>query len=333
MTGQDQSVKSRHDYLPFGEEVGAGVGGRTTNQGYSQPDGVRQGFTGYEGDAETGLNYAQARYHSPTMGRFTSPDPTLLSVNAFNPQSWNRYTYVLNNPLLYVDPLGLWELYYEDRYKEKKNKDGTVTKVFDRREVYARKSKDGDDGASLAKQLGLKGKDAEKFAAKIGDGNNIRLAEQGGDVGRVFDRVEDGLTEQVKWEAKNSGKLAELAAKDVYGPSHSDCSRTACEIGLGQFLGLQVGTDVLDPLLDTAARPVAESDARVGDIIRYAKENNVATHFANFIFRNDDGTPMAFSKSGETGRYERRSAASLQGSSYGTIRGRNSGDSGYYRRR
>jgi hypothetical protein len=104
------------------------------------------------------LDFFEARYYASTQRRFTSPDPTLLSVNGFNPQSWNRYGYVLNNPLLYVDPLGLWQIYAEDLYKEKKNKDGTVTKVYDRTVVYARKTKDEDDGASLAKQLGLRGK-------------------------------------------------------------------------------------------------------------------------------------------------------------------------------
>jgi len=322
----------RHDFAPSGEELSAGVGIRSAALGYGD-DSTRQKFEQYERDSETGLDFAQNRYLSSTQGRFTSPDPTLLSVNAFNPQSWNRYSFVLNNPLLYVDPLGLWELYAEDLYKTKKNKDGTEIRVFDRRVVYARKTKDSDDGASLAAQLGLKGKDAANFAAKIGDGNNVRMADQGGDVGRVFRGVEEGLTEQVKWEAKNSGKLDALAAKGEYGPSHSDCSRTACQIGLGQFLGLQVGTNVLDPLLNTEARPISPSDALVGDIIRYAKADNVATHFANFIFRNDDGTPVAFSKSGEKGMYEIRAAARLQYPNYGTIRGRNEGDSGYYRRR
>jgi hypothetical protein len=36
---------SRHDYLPFGEELFAGTGGRTISQGYSAPDNVRQTFT------------------------------------------------------------------------------------------------------------------------------------------------------------------------------------------------------------------------------------------------------------------------------------------------
>lgn len=42
-------------------------------------------------------------------GRFTSPDPLLSSGRIENPQTWNRYAYVLNNPLLYIDPLGLYE--------------------------------------------------------------------------------------------------------------------------------------------------------------------------------------------------------------------------------
>jgi len=104
------NVKARHDYLPFGEELQAGVGGRTTAQGYSQPDGVRQGFTGYEKDGETGLNFARARYYSSPMGRFTSTDPIYFEPwKIRDPQGWNLYSYVRNNPLKYIDPLGLWK--------------------------------------------------------------------------------------------------------------------------------------------------------------------------------------------------------------------------------
>lgn len=104
--GSLASVK-RHDYLPFGEEIFAGTGGRTTAQGYSLSDGVRQHFTGYEADLETGLNFAQARYQSPIQGRFTSVDRLMASAGVANPQSFNRYSYVTNNPLTLVDPTGL----------------------------------------------------------------------------------------------------------------------------------------------------------------------------------------------------------------------------------
>src|SRR5207249_2960410 len=96
---------SRHDYLPFGEDVPGNF--RTGIPGYSGSDGARQKFTGYEADAETGLNFAQARYQSPLQGRFTSVDPLGKSANVLNPQSFNRYSYVLNNPVNATDPTGM----------------------------------------------------------------------------------------------------------------------------------------------------------------------------------------------------------------------------------
>ncbi|MDQ3803400.1 MAG: PA14 domain-containing protein [Acidobacteriota bacterium] len=94
---------TRHDYLPFGEELAAGVGGRTYQQGYVA-DGTRQQFTGHERDGETGLDFMQARHYSSQQGRFTSVDS--LSGNSTDPQSLNLYAYVLNNPLRYTDPTG-----------------------------------------------------------------------------------------------------------------------------------------------------------------------------------------------------------------------------------
>jgi RHS repeat-associated protein len=97
----------RHDYLPFGEELYTGVGQmRTLALGFTG-DSTRQKFTGYEDDAETGLNYAEARYQSPMQGRFTSVDPLGASASAANPQSLNRYSYVENDPVNSVDPDGL----------------------------------------------------------------------------------------------------------------------------------------------------------------------------------------------------------------------------------
>jgi hypothetical protein len=49
------------DYMPFGEELGSGVGGRTIGMGFGATDGVRQKFTGKERDSETGLDFFQAR--------------------------------------------------------------------------------------------------------------------------------------------------------------------------------------------------------------------------------------------------------------------------------
>jgi RHS repeat-associated protein len=99
---------SRHDYLPFGEEVGAGVGGRTQSQGYvGSADGTRQRFVVSERDNETGLDYMQARYYGSTMGRFTSADPVAMTVDRlYDPQQINLYAYTRNNPLAFIDPTG-----------------------------------------------------------------------------------------------------------------------------------------------------------------------------------------------------------------------------------
>lgn len=58
---------------------------------------------------ESGLDYFGARYMSSAQGRFTSPDPLLNSGRPDDPQSWNRYAYVSNNPLKYRDPFGLYK--------------------------------------------------------------------------------------------------------------------------------------------------------------------------------------------------------------------------------
>lgn len=102
-TGALANVK-RHDYLPFGEELFAGTGGRTTAQGYSPGDGVRQQFTMQERDIETGLDYFGARYYSSIQGRFIGSDPGKFTPA--DPQNFNRYSYVQNNPLKFIDPTG-----------------------------------------------------------------------------------------------------------------------------------------------------------------------------------------------------------------------------------
>jgi RHS repeat-associated protein len=102
---------ARHDYFPFGGEVGSDANVRTTARGYGAGDVVRQKFTSKERDAETGLDYFGARYFSSSMGRWTStdwskePEPTPYA-DLTNPQSLNLYAYVYNNPLRAADPDG-----------------------------------------------------------------------------------------------------------------------------------------------------------------------------------------------------------------------------------
>jgi RHS repeat-associated protein len=61
-------------------------------------------FTGQRLDSSTGLYYYNARYYDPYLGRFIQPDS--LVPDPLNPQAWNRFSYVYNNPTSYVDPSG-----------------------------------------------------------------------------------------------------------------------------------------------------------------------------------------------------------------------------------
>jgi RHS repeat-associated protein len=109
VTGVNGQVVARHDYPPFGEEIPAGVNGRTAALGYGVGDGIAQRFTGKERDGETGLDYFGARYFSGAQGRFTSPDwPAVPQpvpyANLSNPQILNLYSYVRTIHRSYRNP-------------------------------------------------------------------------------------------------------------------------------------------------------------------------------------------------------------------------------------
>ena len=114
VTDATGSVVSRRDFFPFGEEIpgSATFGNRdlvTDGQSdttYNDPSGYRQLFTGQERDDESGFDYFQARYHAASLGRFMSPDLPFADQQFQDPQSWNLYAYVRNNPLVYIDPSG-----------------------------------------------------------------------------------------------------------------------------------------------------------------------------------------------------------------------------------
>jgi RHS repeat-associated protein len=88
----------KHHYLPFGEE-------RPTAVNSSNPTINTKGFTGHERDQENGLDYMMARYYSSSLGRFMAVDPG-DDTQIEDPQSWNRFVYVRNNPLMLVDRTG-----------------------------------------------------------------------------------------------------------------------------------------------------------------------------------------------------------------------------------
>jgi RHS repeat-associated protein len=95
VTGAGGNLVVRHDYFPFGEEYLAAPGSDSRR------------FSGKERDAETALDYFGARLYRNPTGRFASIDPAPITDSTINPQRFNPYVYVLNNPVGLIDRLGL----------------------------------------------------------------------------------------------------------------------------------------------------------------------------------------------------------------------------------
>jgi RHS repeat-associated protein len=136
ITDKNGNVTSRRDFMPFGEELNPDGNFRTTaNKFGSVTDNIRQRFTGYQKDKETNLDFAEARYYNNQHGRFTAVDPLLASGKSSDPQTFNRYVYCNNNPIICTDPSGLtpewYQKYNEDTKKtEYKEFDGTPDKGY-----------------------------------------------------------------------------------------------------------------------------------------------------------------------------------------------------------
>jgi RHS repeat-associated protein len=71
-----------------------------------------RGYTGHEHLSEFGLINMNGRVYDPLVSRFLSPDPYIQAPGYT--QSYNRYGYVFNNPLKYIDPTGYKSTYYRD---------------------------------------------------------------------------------------------------------------------------------------------------------------------------------------------------------------------------
>ena len=92
-TNSAGNVIWREKYTPYGSSM---------NNPAANND--QAGFTGHIKDSATGLNYMQARYYDPLIGRFLSIDPVGFSPDM--PFMFGRYTYVGNDPVNFTDPTG-----------------------------------------------------------------------------------------------------------------------------------------------------------------------------------------------------------------------------------
>lgn len=102
ITDQWGTVIEKLDFDAWGKRRWAN--GSDDAQGLIPPSSARRGFTGHEQLDNVGLVHMNGRIYDPVIARFLSADPTVQAP--YNLQSFNRYSYVQNNPLSYTDPTG-----------------------------------------------------------------------------------------------------------------------------------------------------------------------------------------------------------------------------------
>ena len=118
-SNSNRTYSSSRAFAPFGERYSSG-GSAPSNYTFT---GMINGTVSDEYDFV-------ARSLQTSQGRWISPDPAgLQAAYPGNPQSWNRYAYVLNNPLSYRDALGLWCV-WEDKTHDDDETDGGASSTI-----------------------------------------------------------------------------------------------------------------------------------------------------------------------------------------------------------
>ena len=105
ITDQNGAIIVKESFDPWGKRRGSNwVGLPSSGDLTNIANSTRRGYTGHTMLDNVGLVHMNGRVYDPVIGRFLSADPFIQFAD--DTQSWNRYTYVLNNPLSYTDPSG-----------------------------------------------------------------------------------------------------------------------------------------------------------------------------------------------------------------------------------
>ncbi len=264
VTDSQGNVISRRDFKPFGEEITNNTGGRTTAAKYGVADNLRQKFTTYQRDEESGLDFAEARMYENRHGRFTAVDPLLASGKSANPQTFNRFVYVLNNPLILMDPEGL-----QAGRASISTRSETERQFTWRRPVAARR----------IGEYGLYKFNISSIAGRFSYNMGFRGSE--GDVREI------NAIRHVLWQAIITKEFGAEIAKEA-GDAHEGMG---VKTGDSRFKSLDEADRAVDTLNNQIGRTIGEQNS---DQSNKALAQKVLEHYSSVglyvATKNDDGT-------------------------------------------
>ncbi len=202
-------------------------------------------FTGKERDAESGLDNFGARYDASSMGRFMTPDPVpwahwqdgskkdrqRFAAYISNPQNFNMYAYVRNNPLNSIDPTG--ELVYVVVYTTGNSKgDEQLKKAAETKANDIANSKTFDPKKDTVLLLGVKTKSdfqnllnaANSLDSKFGQVQSVSLFSHAGDQSGPIFHDQNGKPSQFS--------SSELSGINVNWSNSATASFYGCNTGV-----------------------------------------------------------------------------------------------------
>jgi RHS repeat-associated protein len=190
------------DYTPYGTVIDG-----TPSEHYL--------FTGKERDSESGLHNFGARYNASGLGRFMSPDPSNLSVDFWLPQTWNRYTYALDNPLSIVDRNGLWPWYFHDEIIDEAFPGLSTSDLDNLKVASAKVDEDQSDWGS--------------YKHAMSDGNWVSGATNAPEMTREFIQDNEHAAEQIQadWIASGHPGIAPKAMTAFGNALHPITDKTS----------------------------------------------------------------------------------------------------------
>jgi RHS repeat-associated protein len=179
----------------------------TTGASDNEDDLIPRGFTGHEMMDDLGLINMNGRIYDPRLGRFLSAD--LMVTDPGNLQSFNRYTYVRNNPLSFVDPSG-----FEDEKQEEANRE--KARAFAKK-INLNDVKDPVERLSIA-YARMSDKDQRRFIQGFKEYQRLQNRMKEGDKS-MLDRS-DISTGEEKGNNQRVGSAPPTRSLDGPAPSH-----------------------------------------------------------------------------------------------------------------